>query len=467
MQALATLDMLHHPDVLANVLSKLRSIPDALATLTDAVSHPIALALLASTVPAYLLLVRARRWRLYNAVHAKYAHRIGTLTPVEAQEIVRVSAAWDMPALLIYALSFALMRTYAIPTISRILMQTKELKLKDTVSKRFLDTAILAGTMALCPLSASTLPDTLPADPHAPPLDKAPVIEDDPRAFIAIARTNWLHGHYPILNEDFLYTLSLFIREPIRWAERYGWRPLSPLESRFVLWKAVGEHMQFKDIPPTLEAMCEWSDAYEEAYAVPDQANHDLTSGMLSELVHTVPEAFGLRNFVLRIVYTLMEDRIREAMMFPAQPAWMHALVYGGMRTLAFAQRYLCLPRSKATLIVPLDALPAPKEAGKLARMHPDWKGPQPWYEAPRTGLARVWQAIGLGLGLVDPEYVPGPKWRSDGYRLEEIGPIRWENVGHAQVMKQAGELRGCPVTGLWARDVEVAVAANGNEKAN
>jgi len=33
---------------------------------------------------------------------------------------------------------------------------------------------------------------------------------------------NQLHGLYPIRNEDFLYALSTFIDEPIRWNARFG-----------------------------------------------------------------------------------------------------------------------------------------------------------------------------------------------------------------------------------------------------
>jgi len=36
---------------------------------------------------------------------------------------------------------------------------------------------------------------------------------------------NQLHGRFDIANEDFLYVLSTFIFEPIRWNTRFGWRP--------------------------------------------------------------------------------------------------------------------------------------------------------------------------------------------------------------------------------------------------
>ena len=37
---------------------------------------------------------------------------------------------------------------------------------------------------------------------------------------------NRLHGRFDIANEDFLYVLSTFVFEPIRWNARFGWRPL-------------------------------------------------------------------------------------------------------------------------------------------------------------------------------------------------------------------------------------------------
>jgi hypothetical protein len=37
-------------------------------------------------------------------------------------------------------------------------------------------------------------------------------------------------------------------------------------------------------------------------------------------------------------------------------------------------------------------------------------------------------QDLLVRLGLKDPNKIPGKAWRSDGYRLEELGPVRWEN---------------------------------------
>lgn len=64
----------------------------------------------------YLLLVRALRYKRYHDMHRRYQKKYEerTLTPEEAQKIMRISTAYDMPLLLNYSLAFALFKTYAI-----------------------------------------------------------------------------------------------------------------------------------------------------------------------------------------------------------------------------------------------------------------------------------------------------------------------------------------------------------------
>lgn len=70
----------------------------------------------------------------------------GTLSPEEAQRVILVSTSYDMPLLLNYSLAFALFKTYAIPSISKLLSVTGEFKSAETVSKRYADTEILIGS---------------------------------------------------------------------------------------------------------------------------------------------------------------------------------------------------------------------------------------------------------------------------------------------------------------------------------
>jgi hypothetical protein len=66
----------------------------------------------------WLVVVRALRWRRYNAIHRKYGPKwnngLGAINPQEAQEIIHLSTVYDMPFLVHKALSFALFKTYAI-----------------------------------------------------------------------------------------------------------------------------------------------------------------------------------------------------------------------------------------------------------------------------------------------------------------------------------------------------------------
>ena len=62
----------------------------------------------------WLLVVRALRWRRYNAIHRQFQAKYETMTPEEAQKIMQVSTLYDMPLLLNYSLAFALFKTYGI-----------------------------------------------------------------------------------------------------------------------------------------------------------------------------------------------------------------------------------------------------------------------------------------------------------------------------------------------------------------
>lgn len=54
------------------------------------------------------------------------------------------------------------------------------------------------------------------------------------RVVKAIARMNYIHSRYQkagkISNDDLLYTLSVFITEPITWVEKYEWRKVTEME---------------------------------------------------------------------------------------------------------------------------------------------------------------------------------------------------------------------------------------------
>ncbi len=60
---------------------------------------------------------------------------------------------------------------------------------------------------------------------------------------------NYIHSGYQragkISNEDLLYTLSVFITEPISWIAKYEWRELTDMEICAIgtFWKSIGDSM--------------------------------------------------------------------------------------------------------------------------------------------------------------------------------------------------------------------------------
>ncbi|MGA7215407.1 MAG: oxygenase MpaB family protein, partial [Terrimicrobiaceae bacterium] len=56
-------------------------------------------------------------------------------------------------------------------------------------------------------------------------------------------------------NSDYLYVLSTFIYEPIRWIDRFGWRGLTGNErlASYYFWCAVGRRVGIREIPESYE----------------------------------------------------------------------------------------------------------------------------------------------------------------------------------------------------------------------
>jgi len=382
---------------------------------------------------SYLALVRSLRWRRYNAIHAKYGGKIRSLTTEEAQEIFQVALSWDMPLLLYYSLAFALFKTYAIPSISRILVATGELKSSDTVSKRYSDTEIMIGSWMICPVNGRTANKGV-----------------DPRAMLALARTNWIHSHYDISNEDFLFTLALFILEPITWAEKYGWRKLSPLEqqAQFVFWADIGRRMNIKDIPSSLEILKEWAVAYEMEKMVPHQTNKTIAEGTVQELLYPAPKFFKLKQLGKNLVAAAMDNHVRNAMMMPEPPWYLRTTVNSILYSVAFVQQHLMLPRLRSRTVVPLK-FPDIKE-GKPVRLHPNRHTSKPWYKCESKGLGYLFDRSLVLLGVYAD--VPGPQLKSEGYILHMQGPTQFEQDGHTEVIQKAEEMLKCPIPEVWKR---------------
>jgi hypothetical protein len=162
------------------------------------------------------------------------------LDPVtQYREIYRNLALYEFPWDLNQSLSFALFRTYAVPSIGRLLAGTGAFT--TATQKRYDDTVVLLET------------------PLLEGFDSA-----DGRA--AVRRINQMHRSYDISNEDMRYVLSTFVVVPKRWIDDFGWRRLTSEEvaASVRYYRDLGRHMGIRDVPASYEAFAELMDAYEE-----------------------------------------------------------------------------------------------------------------------------------------------------------------------------------------------------------
>src|SRR5438132_1003548 len=147
---------------------------------------------------------------------------IRTLDPVkDHQRIVFLSTCFEFPFDTTRALEFALFRSFGVPSVSALLDRTGEF-LRDS-QKRYDDTDIIVSELMEWGY-------------------------DSERGKRALRRMNQLHGRFDIANDDFLYVLSTFVFEPIRWNERFGWRRMCDKErlALFHFWREVGRRMNLK-----------------------------------------------------------------------------------------------------------------------------------------------------------------------------------------------------------------------------
>ena len=101
---------------------------------------------------------------------------------------------------------------------------------------------------------------------------------DTPAGRRAIERMNRVHAAYPSTPEDYVYVLSQFVLEMVRWAGLYGGRRLTPVEVEAYLqfWREVGVRMEIPGIPATYEALVAFAADYEKRRCCFSPANRSL-----------------------------------------------------------------------------------------------------------------------------------------------------------------------------------------------
>jgi hypothetical protein len=247
---------------------------------------------------------------------SRWLREIRRLDPVaDHSRIVYLDTCFEFPWDTTRSLELALFRTFAVPSIAELLDSTGEFA--GRAQKRYDDTDLILSTIAEAGY-------------------------DSPEGRRAIRQMNRIHGRFDISNEDFLYVLSSFVFEPIRWNARFGWRPLLEAErlASFHFWREVGRLMAIREIPDEYSDFERFNEEYEQERFAPSAAAARVgaaTRDMFLAWFPGLPKRFGAQA-----IYALMDDRLLDAFGFPRPPRALRAAVEAALR--ARAQFVALLP---------------------------------------------------------------------------------------------------------------------------
>ena len=232
----------------------------------------------------------------------------------DAISICHLLAGYEFPWDITRALEIALLRTFCVPSISRLLDKTGEFH--SHTQKRYDDTGIIVSELFKWGY-------------------------EHPRGQAFLQRMNAIHGRYEISNDDFLYVLSTFIYEPVRWCDRFGWRQLSEHEKQaiYCFWREVGKRMGIDAIPPSYEAFEAYNLDYESTHFTCQESNRRVANATREMLLSWFPAS--IRSAADTAIPALLDPPLLQALDWQPAPKRLTALL---SRLLQFRSRLLRQP---------------------------------------------------------------------------------------------------------------------------
>lgn len=262
-------------------------------------------------------------------------NEIKQLDPVRDHErIAYLDSCYEFPWDTTRALEFALFRTFAVAKGSPLLESTGEFTQRP--QKRYDDTVLILSEIL----------------EHG---------YNSERGRAALRRMNQMHGRYPIPNDEFLYVLSTFIYEPIRWNARFGWRPLVEQEklASYYYWREIGRRMNIKNIPGSYQEYEQFNIEFERSHFGYARSNHNIAVSTRNMFLGWyLPKLIA--HFGAPAVYAMMDDPLCEAVGFPKPSQGMRRLVEGSLKARGRFIRLLP-PRKRPRLLTQIKTRTYPK----------------------------------------------------------------------------------------------------------
>ncbi|MCK9896358.1 oxygenase MpaB family protein [Frankia sp. AgB32] len=246
-----------------------------------------------------------------------------TLDPKkDDQEIHQISSDHEFPWDYGRGLEIAIWRTCCVPRISKMLDQTGEFGLR--AQKRYDDTRILLGEIVRGGY-------------------------DSKRGRQAISQINLAHRRFDIDNDDMRYVLSTFIFEPIRWINRWAWRPISETEklAAFYFYISVGQRMNIQSLPADRDEFEQFNLDYERANFAGAECNGRVGRALLELYSSWYP--WPTSTFVATMLPCRLDRPAREALGMSEPSPWIRGLNRLALRGHGLAER--AMPTTMARIM--------------------------------------------------------------------------------------------------------------------
>jgi hypothetical protein len=220
-------------------------------------------------------------------------------------EIYHLMSGYEFPWDMTRALELALYRGYCVPSISALLDRTGEFYMR--AQKRYDDTALIVGEISKWGY-------------------------DSQRGREALRRMNDAHSRFNISNDDYLYVLSTFIYEPVRWIDRFGWRKMTQNEklASYYFWYEIGRRMGMREIPESYEKFQQFACDYERDNFRFAETNQQIAAATRDLFASWMPRIFT--PLVRWGIYALLDDAMLASFGFPRPFAFMRKLVNGALK---------------------------------------------------------------------------------------------------------------------------------------
>ncbi|MFN8238012.1 MAG: oxygenase MpaB family protein [Chitinophagales bacterium] len=247
--------------------------------------------------------------------------KIESLDPEkDAWEIVRLCVFYEFPWDFNRALELALYKTFAVPSISRILHLSGEFE--KHAQKRYDDTDLLLSEIIENGLTSGG------------------------RGMQALDRINWMHSNYRISNEDYLYVLGTFIFETSNWINQFGYRELTSKEelAGFYIWTEIGRKMHIEAIPSSIQEFRQFYTDYEKKYFAFSEANLKVARATEDLLLGWYMPAFMFET-ARPLLHAVMEPHLLKAFRYKEPGPLLRTMVKQALRSRSLAESMI--PRSK------------------------------------------------------------------------------------------------------------------------